>query len=101
MRFRGFTRGLALALLTLPTLLLLPGCLRVVRHEAPYYKKGPHQVEPPDGFFDGGTHVWVFGEKDTYKRVLSFGGTAAYVWRTDLSTWLEWRARQDQADKDE
>ena len=101
MRYLRFSRKLALASLMLPALLTLTGCLQVVRQEAPYYKKGPHQVEPPDGFFKRGTHVWVWGEKDTYKRVLSFGGTAAYIWRNDLLTWLEWREQQAQADSDE
>ncbi|MBU0616576.1 MAG: hypothetical protein KKI02_02550 [Planctomycetes bacterium] len=101
MRLYESARGHALALVTLTALLLLPGCLQVVRQEAPYYKKGPHQVEPPDGFFEPGTHVWIFGEKDSYRRVLSFGGTAAYVWRQDLLTLGEWSRQRQQADKNE
>ena len=100
MRPHALARSCTLALLML-TMLLLPGCLQVVRQEAPYYKKGPHQVEPPDGFFEPGTHVWVFDEKDSYHRVLSLGGTAAFIWRHDLTTVWEWREQQQQADKDE
>lgn len=93
-------RKQAPVLLILVALLLIPGCLQVVRQEAPYYTKGPHQIEPPDGFFERGTHLWVFDEKDTYKRVLSFGGTAAYVWQGDLLTLMEWSKQREQADKD-
>jgi hypothetical protein len=100
MHLHCLARRRAPVLLILAALLLIPGCLQVVRQEAPYYKKDPHQIEPPDGFFQRGTHLWVFGEKDTYKRVLSFGGTAAYVWRGDLLTFMEWSKQQRQADKD-
>jgi hypothetical protein len=101
MRFRAFARKYALVFLAPAALVPLPGCLQVVGHEAPYYKKGPHQIEPPDGFFQPGTHVWVFGERDSYKRVLSLGGTAAYVWRQDLLTLGEWSKQAQQADKSE
>ncbi len=100
MRLRRFTRMHAPALLISAALLLIPGCMQVIRQESPYYIKGPHQVEPPDGFFERGTHVWVFGEKDSYKRVLSLGGTAAFVWRQDLATLKEWSKQQKQADRD-
>jgi hypothetical protein len=101
MRPCGFARRHALAWLTLLVLSFLPGCLQVVRQEAPYFKNGPQQPEPPDGFFEPGTRVWVFGEKDSYKRVLSLGGVAAHVWRQDLVTLSEWSRQQKQADQDQ
>jgi hypothetical protein len=99
MRIRGFARRYAPALWISATLLLIPGCMQVVRQEAPYFSKGPHQIEPPDGFFEPGTHVWVLGEKDSYKLAISLGGTAAYVWRGDLATLREWSRQQRQTDK--
>ncbi|GAF97359.1 unnamed protein product [marine sediment metagenome] len=99
MRLHRLARKRAAALLILVVLLLIPGCLQVVRQEAPYYQKGPHQIDP-DGFFERGTHVWVFGEQDSYKRVLTLGGIAAHVWRQDLLTLGEWSKQQKQADKD-
>jgi hypothetical protein len=78
-------------------LLLTSGCLRVVRQEAPYYVKGPHQIEPPDGFFPAGKKVMVFGEKDSYKRILTLDLVAAYIWKQDLLTLSQWRDRQQQA----
>jgi hypothetical protein len=88
-------------LLAAAALVLLPGCLRVVRQESPYYAKGPHQSEPPDGFFSPGTQVMVFGEKNSYGRVLAFDGTAAYVWERDLISLSDWRKEQQAAEKDE
>jgi hypothetical protein len=82
-------------------LLLVPGCLRVVLHESPYYVKSPHQVEPPDGYFSPGTNVMVFGEKDSYSRVLTFDGTAAYVWARSVGTLSEWRAERKHAEGDQ
>lgn len=99
MRIHSLARRRASLLLIL-SVLLIPGCMQVVRQEAPYYKKGPHQVEPPDGFFERGTHLWTFDEKDTYKRVLSLGGTFAYVWRGDLLSLGEWSKQRKQADID-
>jgi len=93
-----FPRRWAPPLLTATALLLTPGCLRVVRQEAPYYVKGPQQVEPPDGFFPAGTKVVVFGEKDSYSRILTFDGIAAHVWKYDLLTLSEWRKEQQKAD---
>ncbi|MFQ5807300.1 MAG: hypothetical protein ACE5I3_12705 [Phycisphaerae bacterium] len=82
-------------------LLLLPGCLRVVRQETPYYVKGPRQVEPPDGFLPAGTKVMVFGEKDSYSRILTFDGIAAHVWERDLVTLSEWSKERQQAENGE
>jgi hypothetical protein len=79
-------------------LLALTGCMKVVRQEAPYYKKGPHQVEPPDGYLPAGTKVMVFGEKDSYCRVLTLRGVAAHVWNRALVTTSEWRDEQRAAD---
>jgi hypothetical protein len=79
-------------------LILTPGCLQVVRHEAPYYVEGPQQVDPPNGFFPAGKHVMVFGEKDTYKRILTFDGIAAYIWNQDLISLSEWNRARQQAE---
>lgn len=75
-------------------LLALTGCMRVVRQDAPYYKKGPQQVEPPDGYLAAGTRVLVFGEKDSYSRVLTLRGVAAHVWERALVTVSEWQEEQ-------
>jgi len=74
------------------------GCMRVIRHEAPYYKEGPHQVAGPDGFFEAGTHLWVFGEQDSYAKVLSMLGTAAHVWNQDLVSVREWSKLKKQTE---
>ena len=87
-------------LLSAAVLLPLGGCLQVVCHEAPYFKQDPHQEAPPDGFLEPGTHVWVFDEKDSYKRVLTFGGTGGFVWQNDLRSLADWR-RQQQAEEDQ
>ncbi len=84
------------ALAIAAALLLMPGCLRIVRAEAPYYADGPHQVEGPDGFLAEGTHVTVLGEKDSYSRVLTFGGTSGYVLSGSLATHSEWRQQREQ-----
>ncbi len=83
-----------LAVLAASVVVLVSGCLRVVRQQAPYYRKGPHQVEPPDGFLDPGTHVLVFGQKESYSHVLTLDGIAADVWNGDLATPGEWRKEQ-------
>ena len=85
-------------LLIAAALVLVPGCLRVVRHEAPYYVEGPHQIDPPNGFFSVGKKVMVFGERDSYNRVLTSDGIAAYVWKQDLVSWSKWRKTQRQAE---
>lgn len=97
MRLLRFARTCAPGLLVGAALLPLPGCMRVVRQEAPYYVQGPHQVEPPDGFFPAGKKLMVFGEKDSYSRVLTFDGIAAYVWEPDLLTLSEWNQQQRRA----
>ena len=79
------------------SLVLTSGCLRVVRQEAPYYVKGPHQIEPPDGFFPSGKKVMVLGEKDSYSRILTFDLISAYIWKQDLLTLSEWHDQQQQA----
>ena len=75
------------------------GCVQVIRQEAPYYKEGPQQVGPPDGFFVPGTHVWVLGEKDSYARVLALDGRAGHVWNRDLASVFEWRKLQSQSEQ--
>ena len=80
--------------LSVAALLLVPGCMRVVRQESPYYIKGPHQIEPPDGYFSAGKKVLVFGEKDSYSRVLTFDGIAAHIWQHDLLTLSQWKKEQ-------
>jgi len=96
MQARAFAgRRLAAPLIT-AVLLLMPGCLRVVRHEAPYYADGPHQVEGPNGFLEGGKHVMVFGEKDSYSHILTFDGISGYVLSGSLATYSEWRQQQEQ-----
>ena len=77
---------LAAALLTVAVAILIPGCLQVVRQDAPYYKKGAQQVEPPDGSFKRGDHVWVFGEKDSRRKYPMFKGE-------------EWGKNQDLVDR--
>ena len=77
------------------------GCMRVVRQESPYYVKGPHQAEPPDGFFQPGTKLLVFGENGSYSRVLSISGIAAHIWSQDLLTLEQWRAEQKAAEASE
>jgi hypothetical protein len=96
-RFLALASKWAWVVLVATALLLTSGCLRVVRQEAPYYVKGPHQIEPPDGFFPAGKKVMVFGEKDSYKRILTFDLVAAYIWKQDLLTLSEWRYEQQQA----
>ena len=98
MRFRLHTTSKTPALLIAAALMLLPGCLRVIRHEAPYYIEGPHQVDPPNGFFSAGKKVMVFGDKDSYSRVLTFDGIAAHVWKHDLVSLPEWSKTQRQAE---
>jgi hypothetical protein len=83
------------ALLVGAALLLMPGCLRIVRHEAPYYADGPHQVEGPTGFLAEGKHVMVFSEKDSYCRVLTFDGTSGYVLTGSLVTYSEWKQQRE------
>ena len=82
-------------------LLLAPqaGCMQIIRQEAPYYEKGPQQVEPPEGFFEPGTRVWVFGEKDSYMRVMSMDGRSGHVWNRDLVSVFEWDRLQRQAEQ--
>lgn len=92
--YRRRSNRSAVTLLIGAMLLLNPGCVRVVRQEAPYYVKGPHQVEPPDGFFAAGTKVWVFGERDSYNRVLSLDGVLAHVWSQDLISLSQWNQEQ-------
>jgi hypothetical protein len=87
-------RNVAAALLIGAVLVFTSGCLRVVRQEAPYYVKGPHQVEPPDGFFTAGAKVIVLGEQDSYNRVLSFDGILAHVWNQDLISLSQWNQEQ-------
>ncbi len=82
---------LAAALLVLS---VAGGCLRVVRQEAPYYRNGPHQLEPPDGFLPAGTHLLVFGEKDSYARMMTLKGAVGFIWSGDLVTPDEWRSMQ-------
>ena len=76
---------------------ILVGCMQVVRQEAPYFKKSQHQIEPPDGFFEAGTRVWVFGEEDSYARVMSLDGRAGHIWNRDLISIFEWDKIQKQA----
>ena len=96
MHARLLARRCVAALLITAVLLLMPGCLRIVRHEAPYYADGPHQVEGPNGFLAEGKHVMVFGEKDSYSRVLTFGGTSGYVLTGSLATYSEWKQQREQ-----
>lgn len=101
MRFQWCVRECVAAFVVVTVLGPAPGCLRVVRQESAYYLKGPHQQEPPDGYFSPGTKVVVLGEKDSYNRVLTFDGVAAHVWRGNLATLSEWRQEQQAADKQE
>ena len=87
-------------LLLVTILLPLCGCMQVVRQEAPYYKKGPHQTDPPDGFLEAGTHVWVFDEKNSYRRILTLDGTGGFIWQNDLLSIAAWR-KQQQAEEDQ
>jgi hypothetical protein len=96
----GDRRRVFLALLILGGIILdspLAGCMQVIRQEAPYYKEGPQQAGPPDGFFEPGTRVWVMGEKNTYARVLSMDGRAGHVWNRDIVSVFEWDKLQRQA----
>lgn len=92
------TRLLAISICAAGFVTIQTGCIQVIRQEAPFYKKGPHQLEPPDGFFEPGTRVWNFGEEDSYARVLSFDGRAGHVWNRDLISVGEWNKLQRQAD---
>ena len=90
-------RGL-LALLVAALIASTMGCMRVIRQEAPYYTKGPQQPDPPNGFFEPGTKVWVLGQKDSYSRVLTLDGIAGHVWSQDLLTLGQWQAEQEAAE---
>jgi hypothetical protein len=90
-------RATLLALLVL----LTTGCLRVVRQEAPYYADGPQQAAPPDGFFEPGTKVMVFGERDSYCPVMTFDMTSGWVWKQDLVSPSEWRKLESAGEQSE
>jgi hypothetical protein len=78
------------------TLFLTPGCIRVVRHEAPYYVDGPHQVEGPNGLLSEGTHVMVVGRNDSYSHILTFDGVSGYILTGSLATYSEWQQQKKQ-----
>lgn len=75
------------------------GCLlpptHVVGVQAPYYEKGPDQVEPPDGFLQRGTKVWVFGQKDSYSRLITEDLILGYVWSDVLMKPREFEAAEE------
>lgn len=96
-RFPANASKSARVVLIATTLVLTSGCLHVVRQEAPYYVKGPHQIESPDGSFPPGKRVMVFSEKDSYSRILTFDLISAYIWKQDLLTLSEWHHQQQQA----
>jgi hypothetical protein len=56
----------------------------VVDFATPYYKDGPQQVSPPDGFLKRGEKIWVFGELDGYSRFFSESGEVGFVWPGSL-----------------
>lgn len=78
------------ALLLLAGLGLLEGCAHKVLGDTPYYKKGPNQVEPPDGDLKDGTLVWIIGSEGTYKHVIAVNGVNAYVWANALAPTVDW-----------
>lgn len=79
-----------IALLLLPSLLPLAGCAHKVMGDTPYYKKGPYQVEPPDGDLKDGTWVWIVGAEGSYKHVVSATGVNAYIWSHALVPVVDW-----------
>ena len=72
------------------SLLVLPGCAHKIAGDTPYYKKGPYQIEPPDGDLKDGTWVWIVGAEGSYKHVLAANGVNAYVWSNALVPVIDW-----------
>ena len=69
-------------------LLCTCGCTHVITQTADYYKKGPSQLDGPDGVIEEGTQVWVVGRDGSYVRVWSAAGVNAHVWdRSVTSIW--------------
>jgi hypothetical protein len=91
-RASGWAALLALALSIAP----LAGCTYVVALPTPYYEDGPQQADPPQGFLKTGDRVLVFGTHDSYARIFTPDGTAAFVWRGHLVTEKEWREREEE-----
>lgn len=100
-RVRRTIRRHAFVLVLAGLFLLSAGCIRVVRQEAPYYAKGPKQTDPPDGFFQPGKRVMVFGERDSYCPVMTFDLIAGWVWKRDLVSVFEWDKSQEAAERSE
>jgi hypothetical protein len=76
------------------------GCSHVVTQNAPYYRDGPHQLDPPNGIIDAGTYALVLGEKDGYKHLIAGTGEAGHVWNGHVVTvWEWWRMQSEQQDE--
>lgn len=98
----GRAVGHAACLAFLGCLGALTGCMHVIAYDTPYFRDGPQQLRQPDGDLKTGTQVWITGQQDTYRRVLTLTGVHAYVWQGAIKTQSEWRDtqnREKEADK--
>jgi hypothetical protein len=57
------------------------GCTHVVTETAPYYARGPWQIEPADGVLPAGTEVRLIAIEAGWARVWSWRALDVYVWR--------------------
>lgn len=78
------------AILLSLALLALPGCAQKIAGDTPYYKKGPYQLEPPDGDLKDGMWVWIIGAEGSYKHVIAANGVNAFVWSNALVPVIDW-----------
>jgi len=98
---RGSRRRRLYLLLCCAVALGLAGCSHVVAYTTPYYKDGPSQLAGPQGDLEEGTPVLVVGGEGSYARVWTAGGIDAYVVRSSLVPFWQWRGRKptDESEK--
>lgn len=80
-----------------PAICLIGCATHVVDFDTPYYKEGPQQVSPPDGWLKRGENIWVFGEKDGYSRFFSEDGDVGFVWPGSLVSPSKYKEQQKAA----
>lgn len=80
-------------------LLACTGCTHVIATVAPYYREGPQQPSPPDGWLEPGTPVAVWETRDGFRRVWTRDGVIAFVHHSAIVTRSQWQRIQQEREK--